>query len=147
MLSGYAVPFWLSVFHCDASPRLDEWPPPPAPPPLPPSAQHVCSYACSEEIPEPVAMGGQGYSVAFDPLDGSSVIDTNFSVGTIFGVWPGDSLINVTGRDQVRRGLHVNSVAAVCLREARGRTGVPWVRVRVVHGRGNGSCLASPPCG
>ena len=26
-------------------------------------------------------MGGNGYSVAFDPLDGSSVIDTNFAVG------------------------------------------------------------------
>lgn len=35
-------------------------------------------------------MGGKGYSVAFDPLDGSSIIDTNFAVGTIWGVWPGD---------------------------------------------------------
>ena len=39
--------------------------------------------------------------MAFDPLDGSSVVDTNFSVGTIFGVWPGDKLTGITGRDQV----------------------------------------------
>ncbi len=33
---------------------------------------------------------GEGFSVAFDPLDDSSIVDTNFTVGTIFGVWPGD---------------------------------------------------------
>jgi sedoheptulose-bisphosphatase len=42
--------------------------------------QHVCKWACSEEVPEPVDMGGEGYSVAFDPLDGSSIVDTNFAV-------------------------------------------------------------------
>ncbi|GAX79689.1 hypothetical protein CEUSTIGMA_g7130.t1 [Chlamydomonas eustigma] len=68
---------------------------------------HVCSYACSEEVPEPVSMGGQGFSVAFDPLDGSSIVDTNFAVGTIFGVWPGDKLVGVTGRDQVAAGMGV----------------------------------------
>ena len=46
-------------------------------------------------------MGGSGYSVAFDPLDGSSIVDTNFAVGTIFGVWPGDVLTGITGRQQV----------------------------------------------
>ena len=44
---------------------------------------------------------GEGFVVAFDPLDGSSIVDTNFTVGTIFGVWPGDKFIGVTGRDQV----------------------------------------------
>jgi len=43
-------------------------------------------------------MGGTGYSVAFDPLDGSSVIDSNFAVGTIWGAWPGDSLTGISGR-------------------------------------------------
>lgn len=51
---------------------------------------HVCKYACSEEVPEPVDVEGSGFCVAFDPLDGSSIVDTNFAVGTIFGVWPGD---------------------------------------------------------
>jgi hypothetical protein len=63
-------------------------------------------YACSEEVPEPVDMQGEGFSVAFDPLDGSSIVDTNFTVGTIFGIWPGDKLTGITGRDQV--GLRFN---------------------------------------
>eukprot|EP00002_Diphylleia_rotans_P012169 TRINITY_DN237_c0_g4_i1.p1 TRINITY_DN237_c0_g4~~TRINITY_DN237_c0_g4_i1.p1 ORF type:complete len:319 (-),score=64.44 TRINITY_DN237_c0_g4_i1:365-1321(-) len=57
--------------------------------------------ASSEETAEEVNMGGVGYSVAFDPLDGSSIIDANFAVGSIFGVWKGDKLIGQTGRDQV----------------------------------------------
>ena len=48
-----------------------------------------------------------GFSVAFDPLDGSSIVDTNFTVGTIFGVWPGDKLTGVTGRDQVAAAMGV----------------------------------------
>lgn len=55
--------------------------------------------ASSEETPVEDPMGGFGYSVAFDPLDGSSVIDSNFAVGTIFGIWPGDKLTGVSGRD------------------------------------------------
>ncbi|KAL6765940.1 sedoheptulose-1,7-biphosphatase [Haematococcus lacustris] len=61
---------------------------------------HVVKYACSEEVPEPVDLGGSGYSVAFDPLDGSSIVDTNFTVGTIVGIWPGDKLQGITGREQ-----------------------------------------------
>ncbi|KAE9598754.1 hypothetical protein Lal_00022506 [Lupinus albus] len=71
---------------------------------------HVCKYACSEEVPELQDMGGPiegGFSVAFDPLDGSSIVDTNFTVGTIFGVWPGDKLTGVTGRDQVAAAMGV----------------------------------------
>ena len=34
------------------------------------------------------------YSVAFDPLDGSSIIAPNWSVGTILGVWRGPSAIH-----------------------------------------------------
>jgi sedoheptulose-bisphosphatase len=34
-----------------------------------------CKLACSEEVPEPLDMGGNGFSVAFDPLDGSSIVD------------------------------------------------------------------------
>jgi fructose-1,6-bisphosphatase len=36
-----------------------------------------------------------------DPLDGSSVIDANFSVGSIFGIWPGKGLVGRSGREQV----------------------------------------------
>lgn len=49
----------------------------------------VVATASSEETPTEDPMGGEGFSVAFDPLDGSSIIDTNFAVGTIFGIWPG----------------------------------------------------------
>ncbi|XP_041000335.1 sedoheptulose-1,7-bisphosphatase, chloroplastic [Juglans microcarpa x Juglans regia] len=71
---------------------------------------HFCKYACSEEVPELQDMGGPvegGFSVAFDPLDGSSIVDTNFTVGTIFGVWPGDKLTGVTGRDQVASAMGI----------------------------------------
>ncbi|KAJ8540457.1 hypothetical protein K7X08_030376 [Anisodus acutangulus] len=70
---------------------------------------HFCKYACSEEVPELQDMGGpaEGFSVAFDPLDGSSIVDTNFTVGTIFGVWPGDKLTGVTGRDQVAAAMGI----------------------------------------
>ena len=38
--------------------------------------------------------------VAFDPLDGSSIVAANFAVGSIFGIWPGDQLIGRKGREQ-----------------------------------------------
>merc|ERR1719230_2550155 len=53
----------------------------------------VCEYACSEEEP--------------NPQDGSSIVDTNFTVGTIFGVWPGSKLVGVSGRDQVAAGMGI----------------------------------------
>lgn len=36
--------------------------------------------ASSEEKPTDHEMGGSGYSVAFDPLDGSSIIGANWAV-------------------------------------------------------------------
>lgn len=71
---------------------------------------HFCHYACSEEEPELQDMDGPeegGFSVAFDPLDGSSIVDTNFTVGTIFGVWPGKALTGVKGRDQVAAAMGI----------------------------------------
>jgi sedoheptulose-bisphosphatase len=63
--------------------------------------------ASSEETPIEDPMFGLGYSVAFDPLDGSSIIDTNFAVGTIWGVWPGTKLTGVSGRDLKSAGIAV----------------------------------------
>ncbi|KAL6776553.1 hypothetical protein ACKKBG_A21600 [Auxenochlorella protothecoides x Auxenochlorella symbiontica] len=57
--------------------------------------------ASSEEQPHDIALGGFGYSVAFDPLDGSSVIPAGWAVGSIFGVWPGSQLVGRPGSDQV----------------------------------------------
>ena len=33
-------------------------------------------------------------------MDGSSIYDANFAVGTIMGIWPGHTLVNRTGREQ-----------------------------------------------
>jgi len=41
------------------------------------------------------------YTVTFDPIDGSSVIDSNFSVGSVFGIWKTKDVIGSTGRDLV----------------------------------------------
>lgn len=49
----------------------------------------------SEELAEPKFSGHSGqYIITHDPLDGSSNIDTNLPIGTIFGVYPkNDSLL------------------------------------------------------
>jgi sedoheptulose-bisphosphatase len=45
--------------------------------------------------------GGE-FTVCWDPLDGSSIVDNNWAVGTMVGVWPKSTgLIGATGRDQV----------------------------------------------
>ncbi|KAK9915013.1 hypothetical protein WJX75_003617 [Coccomyxa subellipsoidea] len=62
---------------------------------------NAVATASSEERPEEIPLGGQGFAVAFDPLDGSSIVTANFAVGAIFGVWPGDRLLNRTGSEQV----------------------------------------------
>ncbi len=41
------------------------------------------------------------YSVFFDPLDGSSLFDVNFSVGTIVGIYADTEVLGRTPRDQV----------------------------------------------
>ena len=47
----------------------------------------VCHYA-SEEQDHVVDLGAGAWALAIDPLDGSSNIDTNVSVGTIFSIYP-----------------------------------------------------------
>jgi fructose-1,6-bisphosphatase I len=56
----------------------------------------VCGVMVSEENPDPIYPQQLGkkagkYAVAFDPLDGSSNIDCNVSIGTIFGVYKRDT--------------------------------------------------------
>jgi fructose-1,6-bisphosphatase I len=44
-----------------------------------------CAMVCSEELEQARVLNGSGkYIVCFDPLDGSSNIDVNISIGTIF---------------------------------------------------------------
>ncbi|MBI4994908.1 fructose-1,6-bisphosphatase [Candidatus Peregrinibacteria bacterium] len=41
------------------------------------------------------------FTVVFDPLDASSLVDVNFAVGSIFGIYPVGNLIGRTGLDQL----------------------------------------------
>lgn len=45
---------------------------------------------CSEEKEEAIYKESGEYFVAYDPLDGSSIIDSNLSVGSIFGIYQGN---------------------------------------------------------
>jgi len=66
------------------------------------TSKYVCE-ASSEEEPEIVKTCPDGqYVLCWDPLDGSSIVDNNWAVGTIVGVWDKSTgLIGATGRDQV----------------------------------------------
>lgn len=65
----------------------------------------LVNHATSEEEEKEVVCecgGKKGeYSVAFDPLDGSSLVDANLAIGSIFSIYKGCGFIGRTGRDQV----------------------------------------------
>ncbi|KAH7141461.1 fructose-1,6-bisphosphatase class 1/Sedoheputulose-1,7-bisphosphatase [Dactylonectria estremocensis] len=63
----------------------------------------ICTASSEEDPVERPARAGEEttardgeeqYAVAFDPLDGSSIIAPNWTVGTIIGVWDGVSALN-----------------------------------------------------
>ncbi|HLD08144.1 MAG TPA: class 1 fructose-bisphosphatase [Candidatus Peribacterales bacterium] len=61
----------------------------------------VASYA-SEEQPELVELHPKGpYTVVFDPLDGSSLVDVNFAIGTIVGIYERGDPVGKTPRGQL----------------------------------------------
>ncbi|KAJ4256273.1 hypothetical protein NW762_009353 [Fusarium torreyae] len=63
--------------------------------------------------------GTEQYTVAFDPLDGSSIIGPNWSVGTIVGVWDGVTAIEQPAEKQIASILGVfgpRTLAIVALR-------------------------------
>ena len=62
----------------------------------------------SEEQDEPVSLAADGkVIVACDPLDGSSNIDTNISIGTIFSILPAAGGTLQAGRNQLASGFFV----------------------------------------
>jgi fructose-1,6-bisphosphatase I len=73
----------------------------------------VVAGAASEEEEEPVWLhDGAPYLITFDPLDGSSNIDVNVSIGTIFSVLPATGEKTVAsflqpGRNQIASGYIV----------------------------------------
>jgi len=63
----------------------------------------VVANMVSEETPEIVSvkdMTNRRFSVAFDPLDGSSLVDVNLAVGTIVSIYEGEDVLQ-TGRNLV----------------------------------------------
>lgn len=54
-------------------------------------------------------MGHGGFDVTYDPIDGSSIVDTNFSVGSIFSIWPHDEN-KIIGK---KIGSQVNAILAI----------------------------------
>jgi len=69
----------------------------------------VVAMAASEETPVETVLSSDGiYSIGFDPLDGSSIIDANFAVGGIYGVWKSQKgVLGLTGRDQIASAISV----------------------------------------
>jgi len=65
---------------------------------------HYTACLASEEMDEickiPEERKGK-YSVVFDPLDGSSLVNANMAIGSIFGIYEGDKVIGMKGDDQV----------------------------------------------
>jgi fructose-1,6-bisphosphatase len=84
-------------------------------------ASGVVVVASSEESPtevkikEATEIPGNCFSVAFDPLDGSSIVGTNFAVGSIVGIWQGTGLLNRIGREQVSTSLLLLSYLSLAL--------------------------------
>jgi len=61
----------------------------------------VCCYS-SEEQEEVVELSKNApYSVVFDPLDGSSLVEANFAIGSIVGIYEGDKILGRKPREQV----------------------------------------------
>ena len=90
-----------------------------------------CCVLISEELGGPQIIEGNEegeYVAAFDPLDGSSNIDVNITVGSIFGIWrrvtksgkPTDADILRTGRDLVAAGYVMYGPSTVMVYASEG---------------------------
>jgi fructose-1,6-bisphosphatase I len=69
-------------------------------------SSELVSVFASEEQDSVVQIHGddERFAVAFDPLDGSSLIDADLSIGSIFCVYPGNSFLGKKGKDMVAAG-------------------------------------------
>lgn len=71
------------------------------------NSQLVHAVASEEMEGSIIFKTGADFSVAFDPLDGSSLVDVNFAVGSIFSVYGEESFVGKTGDDQIAAGFAV----------------------------------------
>lgn len=81
----------------------------------------VVAACASEERPirNEINENGQ-YYVTYDPIDGSSVIDCNFSVGSIFGIWNTNEIEGKTGRSLVGAALSIYGTrCTICIYNAQ----------------------------
>lgn len=65
--------------------------------------------------------------VAWDPLDGSSILAAGWAVGAIFGIWPGGQLLGRRGEEQAAAAYAVFGPRTILV-VARPRSGVPLER-------------------
>ncbi|MDO8497385.1 MAG: class 1 fructose-bisphosphatase [bacterium] len=72
------------------------------------SSSNLVSTIASEELEKPIRLKNKGhYAIFFDPLDGSSNIDTNVSIGTIFSIYKNSGNYLQKGSQQVAAGYVV----------------------------------------
>lgn len=60
----------------------------------------LASEETEDECLTPEAKKGN-YYVVFDPLDGSSLVNANFSIGSIFGIYEGSDILGRKGKEMV----------------------------------------------
>lgn len=63
-------------------------------------SRRVATYV-SEEEDQIIELDAENpYSVVFDPLDGSSLVDANFAIGSIFGIYKGNAILGRRPKEQ-----------------------------------------------
>lgn len=67
----------------------------------------LVALMASEEMEQEIRLPEGRFSVVFDPLDGSSLVDVNLAVGTIFGVYEGGQVVGRKGREMIAAGFAV----------------------------------------
>jgi len=68
----------------------------------------VVHAAMSEEKPFYNEIDPKGeYTVTFDPIDGTSVIDSNFAIASIFAIWRNKDINGTKGRDLVGAAISI----------------------------------------
>jgi len=55
----------------------------------------------SEELPDEMTISDGEYAICYDPLDGSSLVDVNLAVGTIFGIYKTKTFIGTKGDEML----------------------------------------------
>lgn len=70
-------------------------------------ASRVVGLVASEEMDDEMKIGEGEYAVASDPLDGSSLVDVNLAVGSIFGIYKTDTFYGRIGEEQLAAMLGV----------------------------------------